>query len=138
MNRVDKPKYYLAVSVAFLTFIAYLSVLQNGFVQRDDGSYIFANPRIRSLDAAFFSWAFAGFHQSNWHPLTWIFHALDYSLWGLNPLGHHLTSVILHVINTGFVVFLALRLLQELQEKSAREDARSPFLPRPTILIAAG
>ena len=93
-------KYYLAGSVSLATFAVYLVSLQNGFVEWDDNIYIVDNPYIRSLDLSFFQWAFFDFHASNWHPLTWISHAIDYAIWGLNPLGHHLTSIILHAVNT--------------------------------------
>jgi protein O-mannosyl-transferase len=43
---------------------------------------------------------------SNWHPLTWLSHALDYTLYGLNPHGHHLTNVLFHMLNV--VLFLLL------------------------------
>ena len=46
----------------------------------------------------------------NWHPLTVWSHMLDCQLFGLNPWGHHLTSVLLHAVNTG-LVFLLLRRL---------------------------
>jgi tetratricopeptide (TPR) repeat protein len=35
---------------------------------------------------------------------------VDYALWGLEPLGHHLTSVIFHAFNTFLVFILAVRL----------------------------
>jgi len=137
---VQRPrlgKYYLAASIALITFIVYLPALHNEFVYWDDNLYIFENPNIRSLDAGFFRWAFLEFHVSNWHPLTWISHALDYALWGLNPLGHHLTNIILHAVNTALVVLLALKLLEFVRERSARNGAAS-FLNNRTILIAAG
>ena len=137
MKKTLNAKYYLAASVAFITFFVYLPVLQNAFVQRDDGPYIFANTHIRSFDAAFFKWAFLDFHESNWHPLTWISHALDYALWGLTPLGHHLTSIVLHAINTFLVVFLVVRILEAWQA-GAGEDEPSPFPNGRRILIAAG
>jgi len=132
-----KYKYLLSVSVALLTFIVYLPALSNEFVYWDDNRYIFENPNIRSLDAVFFRWAFLDFHISNWHPLTWISHAIDYALWGLNPLGHHLTNIVLHAINTALVVVLALKLLDVIRERSAQNGAAS-FLNDWTILIAAG
>jgi hypothetical protein len=52
------------------------------------------------------------FHASNWHPLTWLSHASDYALWGLNPAGHHLTSIILHGLNTFLVVILTMSLIR--------------------------
>jgi Tfp pilus assembly protein PilF len=95
------------------------------------------NPHIRSLDAAFFKWAFFDFYSANWHPLTWMTHALDYAFWGLNPLGHHLTSIILHSVNTLLVVLFAVRLLDALSARTLRTGL-SPFLNERTILLVAG
>ncbi len=137
LKRNGNAKYYLAASVALLTFIIYLPALRNEFVYWDDNRYIFENPNIRSFDAGFFRWAFLGFPVSNWHPLTWMSHALDYALWGLNPLGHHLTNIVLHAVNTALVVMLALKLLEFVRERSAQKGTGS-FLNNRTTLIAAG
>jgi protein O-mannosyl-transferase len=104
--------YYLAVSVSLLTFIVYLASLQNEFVAWDDPEYITNNPYIRLFGLDLFRWAFSAFYSANWHPLTWISHALDYAVWGLNPLGHHLTNNILHAVNTFLVVLLVARLIE--------------------------
>jgi tetratricopeptide (TPR) repeat protein len=108
-------KYYLAVLAAIVAFGVYFPALQNGFVQWDDDAYVYENPHIRSFGPAFIKWAFSSFYASNWHPLTWISHALDYLVWGLNPMGHHLTNNILHAINTFIVVLLVMRLLARVQ-----------------------
>jgi protein O-mannosyl-transferase len=130
-------QYYLAALVALLTFIVYLPALRNGFIEWDDIRYIVENPDIRTFDAAFLRWAFLDFHISNWHPLTWMSHALDYALWGLNPLGHHLTSIILHAVNTALVVVLAQKLFETARERTPQNAAPS-FLNDRTILVAAG
>jgi len=111
-------KYYLAGLVALITFAAYLSSLQNEFVAWDDNEYIFENPYIRSFDLSFFKWAFFDFYAANWHPLTWISHALDYAVWGLNPLGHHITNNILHAVNTFLVVLLVTKLIEAAVDNS--------------------
>ena len=112
-KRAQNSKFYLAALVALATVVVYLNALQNEFVGVwDDNAYIVENISIRSLDPAFFKWAFLDFYASNWHPLTWLSHAVDYAFWGLNPVGHHLTSIILHAINTFLVVLLATRLLE--------------------------
>ncbi len=95
--------------------MVYLSSLKNDFVGYDDSTYVVDNPHIRSFDLDFFKWAFFDFYAANWHPLTWISHALDYAVWGLNPLGHHLTNNILHAFNTFLVVLLVVRLLESRQ-----------------------
>ena len=132
-----KYTYYLAATLAILTFLVYLPALRNEFVNWDDGPYVFANPHIRSMDGNFFKWAFLEFHIMNWHPLTWISHALDYALWGLNPLGHHLTNIMLHALNTFVVVVVAMKLLEAFKERSSR-SGQSFLSNNRALLIAAG
>jgi len=130
-------KYYLAASVSVLSFLIYLSSLQNEFVSWDDNSYVYENPHILSFDLAFFRWAFFDFYASNWHPLTWISHALDYAVWGLDPLGHHLTSVILHSVNTFIVVVLVIRLM-DIWKRNTTQSSMSAFSDRRAMLITGG
>src|SRR5271157_5244156 len=104
-------KYFVAGLVSLLTFLVYLSCLHNEFVFWDDNRYVYENPHLHPVNAVFFRWAFSDFYAANWHPLTWVSHALDYAAWGLNPLGHHLTNNVLHAINTFIVVLLVVRLM---------------------------
>ena len=128
MKRALNVKYYVAASIAFLTFLVYLLALQNQFIGWDDGAYIIENVHIRSLNAALLKWAFFDFYASNWHPLTWISHAMDYAVWGLNPLGHHLTNNILHAVNTFLVVLLVARLLEA--DHASRPSGKSGTFPK--------
>ena len=137
MQKKPKAQYRLAVVVALVSCLVYLPALRNEFVYWDDNLYIFENPYIRSLDAAFFRWAFFGFHICNWHPLTWVSHALDYAVWGMNPLGHHLTNIMLHAVNTALVVLLVLQLIEVVGERSG-QSGRAAFLNGRGALIAAG
>ncbi len=137
MKRAKDFRVYLAGSVSVVTFLVYLAALRNDFINWDDGPYVYENPHIRSLNAAFFKWAFFDFYESNWHPLTWVSHAVDYAVWGLNPLGHHLTNIILHAINAFLVVFLVIRLLEAWKERTTRSGPPS-FLNERATLIAAG
>ena len=136
MTRIVKVTYSLAAAVAFLTFFNYLSSLQNEFVEWDDSRYVFENPHIRSFDLTFLKWAFFDFYAANWHPLTWISHSLDYALWGLNPLGHHLTNNILHSVNTLLVVVLVVRLVEASKPASWKADKLTSF--HYSHFIAAG
>jgi len=105
---------FLALIAGFVTFLVYLPALDNNFVSWDDDIYLYNNDHIRHLNGEFFSWAFSQFHASNWHPLTWISHAVDYAIWELNPLGHHLTNILLHSFNTLLVTLLTHQLLKNL------------------------
>ena len=130
----------LAGFASILTFLVYLPSLQNAFVNWDDDIYVYANPFIRVLNTGFFRWAFFDFYAANYHPLTWIAHALDYAVWGLNPLGHHLTSNILHAVNTFLVALLVAKLIEAAVDNSRFTSHHSPFTIHHSrfTLIAAG
>jgi protein O-mannosyl-transferase len=95
------------VALVALTLVVWIRVLGNPFINYDDPLYITENTNIRALNWKTVSWAFTALYEGNWHPLTWLSHALDYQLFGLNPLGHHLTSLVLHVFNV-VVLYLLL------------------------------
>jgi Tfp pilus assembly protein PilF len=98
----------LSLLAALVTFIAFIPALGNGFVNWDDPAYVYENTYIRSIDLAFLKWAAKAVVASNWHPLTMLSHAADYSFWGLDAWGHHLTSVALHSLNTSLVMVLTV------------------------------
>lgn len=137
VKRKQLLKYSFSASVALITFIVYLSSLQNDFINWDDGPYVFENPHIRSFDMAFFKWIFFDFHAAYWHPLTWVSHALDYAIWGLDPMGHHLTNNILHAVTSCLVVFVVIGLF-EAWKTSATNRGLSDFFTERMILVAGG
>ena len=86
----------------------YNGINKNEFVNYDDDVYITANRHVQSgLSTGTFGWAFTTFDAANWHPLTWISHALDCQLFKLNPAGHHYVNVLLHSVNA-VLLFLIL------------------------------
>ncbi len=138
MSKLRRTETLVACLVAIIIFLVFLPGLQNGFVNWDDEEYIYENPFIRSLNMNLFKSAFFEFHVANYHPLTWLSHALDYAVWGLNPLGHHLTNNVLHAFNALLVVFMTIRLVEIFMKK--RSDNRLPklFLNDRAILIMGG
>ena len=89
---------YLALGLTLLTLVAYLPALDNGFVGYDDRVYVTENPTVQAgVTAAGLRWAATAVVGANWHPLTLLSHMVDCQLFGLNPRGHHLTSVVLHL-----------------------------------------
>jgi len=54
----------------------------------------------QGLCLASIKWAFTTTYAANWHPLTWLSHLLDYSIYGTFPGGHHLTNLLWHTANT--------------------------------------
>lgn len=113
----------VALLAAIITLIIYLPALNNKFVNWDDDEYVTGNIHIRSFNLDFFKWIFQ-FHAANWHPLTWLSHAIDYSIWKLDPIGHHLSSVILHSMNT-FLLSLLVTYLVLNYKPSEPSDAET-------------
>jgi tetratricopeptide (TPR) repeat protein len=88
----------VGVLLVVVTLAVFAPVLRNDFTSYDDRTYVSANRHIQhGVSAEAVRWAFTTTRAANWHPLTWISHTLDWSLYGANPRGHHLTSLILHV-----------------------------------------
>ena len=105
----NKRNPVVCLLLAAITLAIYNPVTHHPFVNYDDDRYVTENPHIRQgLTVDTIAWALTSTEQANWHPLTWISHALDVSLFHLNPAGHHFTSVMLHAIN---VVLLYLLLI---------------------------
>jgi tetratricopeptide (TPR) repeat protein len=88
---------------------AFLPILDNGFIALfDDNVYVTENPRVlEGLGARGVAWAFTTFHAANWHPLTWLSHMLDVSLFGVDAGRHHAVNLLLHAVNT-VLLFAAL------------------------------
>jgi len=95
--------------LAVATLGLYNPASRHPFVNYDDDAYVTQNAHVRQgLTSDTIRWALTSTEQANWHPLTWMSHALDVSLFHFNPAGHHFTSVLLHVVN---VVLLYLLLM---------------------------
>lgn len=103
------PPFAACLLLALITLGVYWSVTTHGFVDYDDGDYVTGNAHVQSgLSWAGVKWAFTTGHASNWHPLTWLSHELDVSLFGQGAGGPHLTSLLFHGANA-VLVFLVLR-----------------------------
>ncbi len=116
-------RYVLAASIvsAVVTLLVYIPALANGFVSLDDWDYVVQNPFIRRIDLSFFRSVFTETHVYNWHPLTMISYAVDYSLWGLDPFWYHLENVIFHTANTLLAGLLGARLAKSYLGNRGRE-----------------
>lgn len=95
----------------FGVLVIYGQVSGFSFVTFDDASYVYHNNDVnKGLSLTGMKWAFTAFHAANWHPLTWISHMVDVSLFGLDAGYHHLSSLFWHLANT-LLVFIVLRRL---------------------------
>jgi len=105
----EKRNPVVCLLLAVVTLALYNPVNRHPFVNYDDDRYITENPHIRQgLTPDTISWALTSTEQANWHPFTWMSHALDVSLFRLNPAGHHFTSLLLHIANVCLLFLLLM------------------------------
>jgi protein O-mannosyl-transferase len=106
-----RPRVVPSVVVLAVTAAVFSPALWNGFVDWDDNVNFLANPHYRGLGLAQIQWMFTSAISGHWIPLTWLTLGADYVVWGMNPLGYHLTNVLLHALNGVLLFVLARRLL---------------------------
>lgn len=105
---------WLAVGALFVgTVLLFWPATRFEFVNHDDPGNVIENSWIRGLGAAQLGWMFSAFHMGHYQPLTWLSFAIDYAMWGLQPRGYHLTSVLIHALNAMMVFVLTRMLLME-------------------------
>jgi Flp pilus assembly protein TadD len=90
--------------------VPFLPALGNGFVWDDDENLV-TNPAYRGLGWPQLRWMLTTVHVGHFIPVTWVSFALDYLVWGMNPLGYHLTNLLLHAANAVLLALVARRLL---------------------------
>ena len=109
---------WICLVLGLITLALYLPAVRYDFIRYDDQQYVTENPQVQAgLSTDGGRWAF-GFHAGNWHPLAWLSHMLDCQIYGLNPAGHHFTSLLLHAANA-VLLFLVLRRLTGATWRSA-------------------
>ena len=103
------PVWLLAALLVLVTIATFWPATHCEFVNLDDNLHVTANVQVqKGLTLENIKWGLLNPVNCLWHPLTVWSHMLDCQLFGLKPWGHHLTSVLLHAVNTA-LVFLLLR-----------------------------
>ncbi len=111
--------YLISLLMVVLTLAVYSPIVRAGFIHCDDEVYILNNTHLQAgLTLPNIHWAMTSFYASNWHPLTWMSHMLDWRLFGLQPLGYHLVNVLFHLANI-LLLFYLLRWMTGLTWRSA-------------------
>ncbi len=106
-----RRRWFLAALLALAVLAAYRQLPANGFALSDDETLVTANARVRAgLSWSGLRWALTATEAANWHPLTWLSHMADVTLFGLDPAGHHATSLLLHLANALLLASLAASL----------------------------
>ncbi len=99
------------ILLAVLAALALAPVVGNDFIGFDDHVYVTENPHVAGgLTLEGVRWALWTPRAPNWVPLSFISHMIDVELFGLAPWGHHLTSLLIHVLNALLLAAVLTRL----------------------------
>lgn len=92
--------FLLSLALAIGVLAIYYPVHWQPFANYDDPDYVTDNLHVKAgLHWTTVKWAMSTRDAANWHPLTWLSHALDWQLFGDDPAGPHDVNVLLHLIN---------------------------------------
>lgn len=110
-----KRGFLLSLLLVVFTLAIYNQATHFSFINFDDDRYVTENPHVLAgLTWDTVKWALTSTDEANWHPLTWMSHALDCEWFQLNPAGHHLTSILLHVLSAVMLFLLLWRATRRL------------------------
>lgn len=98
-------------AAAALAIALYFPARSYQFLNWDDTTYVVNNPWIRALSFENIAHIFTKPYFANFLPLHLLSYMVDYRLWGLNPAGYHLQSILLHALNTALAFFVVRRLI---------------------------
>ena len=130
-TRIERLATWLVpLAIAIAVLIAFLPALHDGFVSLDDRRNFLENEAYRGLGAAQLRWMWTTTLMGHYIPLSWMTLGLDYVLWGMNPTGYHLTSVVLHAANAVLLYFVARRVLRASSPSVFADDT-------PHLIVAA-
>ena len=120
----DGRTWLVAIPLALLVIAAFCPALDNGFVDLDDEQNFLSNPHYRGLGIAQVRWAASTFWMGVYQPLAWLILEAEYAIWGLDPRGYHLVSLLWHAANAVVLYVLTVTVLVRC---STDPGSRSPW-----------
>jgi len=105
-------KILATVIITAVTILLYWQGIHYDYVQWDEGTYIVYNPHIQSLTLDNLYWMLTATRSAVWAPMLWLSYAIDYQISGIEPFAYHLTNILFHAVNSVWVFFLTILLLQ--------------------------
>jgi tetratricopeptide (TPR) repeat protein len=116
------------LAIALAVVICFAPAFQAGFLTWDDAENFTLNTAYRGLSWEHLRWMFTTFHLGHYQPLSWLTLGLDFTLWGMDARGYHVTNVLLHGANAVLFYLLALKLLRLALGTSTAPAAATPAL----------
>jgi len=108
MSLENKKLTLLLVLLGIALFVAYIPAIQAGFIW-DDDDYVQENLVLRSDDGLRIMWTDPT-SIPQWYPLVHTTFWLEFRLWKLNPLGYHVTNILIHFASSVLLIFVLRRL----------------------------
>ncbi|MDI6829329.1 MAG: glycosyltransferase family 39 protein, partial [Armatimonadota bacterium] len=103
MGKTSSKKHLNFLLILFFTlgtFFAFAQTLRHEFINLDDNVYVTENPQVlRGISSESIKWAFTAVYKATWQPLIWLSYMLDKQVYGLKPMGFHLTNLLFHIAN---------------------------------------
>jgi hypothetical protein len=122
-----------------VTFLAFLPVLDAGFLSWDDETNLVDNPHYRGLGPVQLRWMFSSTLLGHYVPVTWMSFGLSYLVSSMNPRGYHLGNLILHAVNAVVFYFVARRLLEAAYDEGiATSSGGKEERARPEVELSLG
>lgn len=101
----------ICVALTVITTAVYIQVGSFEFINIDDNIYVTENTHVaKGITVENIIWAFTCVDSEYWHPILWLSHMACVQFFGMNPAGHHLTNVAIHVISALLLFILLYRL----------------------------
>ncbi len=108
--RLARSPLVLSLLLVVATLTLYYPVHRFPFINYDDRDYVYENAQVKSgLSWTTVEWAFTTTHAANWHPLTWLSHALDCQLFGVRAGPAHDVNVLFQALNAVLLFWVLLR-----------------------------
>ena len=102
----------VAAVLAVIVIAAFWPCVNNAFLNWDDEANFVQNSHFRGLGVANIKWAWITSLLGVYQPVAWMAFEAQYCVFGLDPRGYHLVSILLHAANTVLLFLLAVLLLR--------------------------
>jgi tetratricopeptide (TPR) repeat protein len=119
----DWRTWSIAATLILLVIVAFWPVLRNDFVLLDDPKTFINNPHFRGIGVDQLRWAWTTFLLGVYQPFAWMLFEAEYAIWGLDPFGSHLVSLVLHAANTVLLYFVCLVLMDRARPPTLRASS---------------
>lgn len=119
---------WLAAGLGLVVFVVFGVVLRFGWTGYDEFEQVIFNPIVRGLSWSNLAAMFTQRVVTSYYPVRLLSFAIDDALWGLDPLGFHLTNLLIHAANVLLIFTLVRFILSNMYYgiDDAMPDGRGP------------